>query len=479
MEVRRLMEPLEILKINGAIPHEVRSVASDSRKVVEGALFIAIKGEKADGHKFVRDAKEHGAILFVVQEETGIEPEIVVPDTRIALARIAHEFYERPSEVMKVIGITGTNGKTTTAHLLRAIIGRSLSITTTGYFVNGEELPAYNTTPDPITINSLMRKAIDIGTTNAIIEVSSHACVQRRVDMIDFDAGIFTTLSRDHLDYHRSFEDYREAKAMFFKRLKNDAFAVINHDDPAGEYMIEKTEAKVVTYGITGGNIRGEILSSSESGLEIRIDGLGHNFVVRSSMIGSHNSLNILGAVATSLLMGIEEERIIEGILNFKGVKGRMHPVNCGQPFRVYVDYAHTPDAMAKAISSTREITEGRIIVVFGAGGDRDKGKRPLMGRVASKLADIVIITSDNPRNEPPEDIIEEITLGIESGDYNVIVDRGEAIEHAINIAEKGDTVLILGKGHEEYQEIEGKRIYFSDLSRAKEVLKNHGFECE
>ncbi len=476
MKTEIVIKDLNYLEISGVLPENINGIKTNSKDVNKGDCFVAIKGENFDGHKFIEEAYNNGAVLFIVENEIERRPFIRVSDTRLSLARLAVNFYGNPSNNMKLFGITGTNGKTTTAFLLKNIYRDSTLITTIGYFIKDRFMKALNTTPDPLILNRLLYESLNSGIKTAIMEVSSHSVVQKRIDFLKFDYGIFTNITRDHLDYHKTLEEYREAKTTFFSKLPENSIAVLNYDDPATEYIISKTKCKTITYGLNGGNIVGEIIKADENGINMIIRGLDLEVEINSKLIGRHNVSNILAAFTTAILNSKKVEEVKKGIEEFEGVKGRTEKISLGQPFKIFVDYAHTPDAMANVISSVKEFTNGNVIVVFGAGGNRDKGKRRLMGKVASHLADYIVITSDNPRDENPMDIINMIKEGINNKEFKVIEERKEAIRYSIKISKPDDTILVLGKGHEDYQEIKGKRIYFSDQETIIEILKEEGY---
>ena len=472
MHPDKLLDGVEIIKRQGEVDF-ILGVTDNSREVEPDYLFVALKGEKEDGHNYLDEARANGAKFLVLEEEVSTPlPYILVPNTRRALAKIASNYYENPSASMTVIGVTGTNGKTTTAFLLSSIYQDSISFNTIRYKGPDREMKAINTTPSSLIIQRELRNALNKGIKTAIIEVSSHSVVQDRVSAIDFDYGVFTNLSRDHLDYHKTFEDYREAKSRFFEGLGEEKMALINVDDPNACYFIKNTLSRIVTYGMGKGNIRGKVLENSIDNLVVRIEGMEREIKVRSPLIGVHNAYNILAASSVAILDGIDDFRIIDGIESAEPPFGRMEKVLTPKPIWVIIDYAHTPEALNNAISSLRQLAKKRVITLFGAGGDRDKGKRAMMGMVASRLSDVVILTSDNPRSENPEAIIDDIMEGVDGKEIYRIPNRKEAIFKSLDIAEKSDVVLIAGKGHEEYQEIQGERTPFSDRECVEEYFK-------
>lgn len=472
MHLEELLKEVDIVKSEGKV-NGITGVTDDSRKVAPGYLFVALRGGKADGHKFIGEAVKNGAVALLVEEEVSTNiPYFVVPNTRKTFSRIVSNYYGNPSEHMKIIGITGTNGKTTTSYLLSSIYSDSICFSTIKYFTQDKEIKATNTTPSPLILQKELYNALNKGIKIAILEVSSHGIVQNRISYIDFDYGVFTNISRDHLDYHKTFKEYMDAKSRFFESLGEEKMALINIDDLNAPYFIKNTNSRVVTYGLKKGNIQGTIIKNTIEGLILSIEGMGRKLELRSSLIGSHNAYNILAAASVAIGDNVSDSRIIEGIEKAPSPPGRMEKIDIPEPISVIVDYAHSPEALNSVISSLKDFGHQRVITVFGAGGDRDRGKRAIMGMVASKLSDIVILTSDNPRSEDPQAIIEDILNGVDGGNLYCIPDRKEAVFKALDIAKEGDIVLIAGKGHEEYQEIGGNRIPFSDRECVKEYFR-------
>jgi UDP-N-acetylmuramoyl-L-alanyl-D-glutamate--2,6-diaminopimelate ligase len=472
MHLEELLKEVDIIKSEGKV-NGITGVTDDSRKVAPGYLFVALRGGKADGHKFIGEAVKNGAVALLVEEEVSTNiPYFVVPNTRKTFSRIVSNYYGNPSEHMKIIGITGTNGKTTTSYLLSSIYSDSICFSTIKYFTQDKEIKATNTTPSPLILQKELYNALNKGIKIAILEVSSHGIVQNRISYIDFDYGVFTNISRDHLDYHKTFKEYMDAKSRFFESLGEEKMALINIDDLNAPYFIKNTNSRVVTYGLKKGNIQGTIIKNTIEGLILSIEGMGRKLELRSSLIGSHNAYNILAAASVAIGDNVSDSRIIEGIEKAPSPPGRMEKIDIPKPISVIVDYAHSPEALNSVISSLKDFGHQRVITVFGAGGDRDRGKRAIMGMVASKLSDIVILTSDNPRSEDPQAIIEDILNGVDGGNLYCIPDRKEAVFKALDIAKEGDIVLIAGKGHEEYQEIGGNRIPFSDRECVKEYFR-------
>lgn len=491
---------------------EVSGIAYDSRKVSKGNIFVAIKGENFDGHDFIKDAIIKGAgvivhekITSMKQSETAKEAAPVfirVEDSREALACISNNFYERPSWDISVIGVTGTNGKTTTTYLIKSILEawkRDVGlIGTLGYLVSGNEYAALHTTPESPEFQGLLRDMASSGCNYVVTEVSSHALSQKRVDYTLFDIAVFTNLTRDHLDYHKTMEDYFDAKKrLFTDLLSEEATAVINLDDEWGRKLASELNKRpandadaVITYGIDKeADVVAVDIENSFSGVSFALQHKNKSFRIDSPLIGSTNVYNILAAVSVAIALDIPDETIMEGIRDIKPVKGRLEKVDYGQDFLCIIDYAHTPDALERLLVTARELmakvtssrqkglpasedATPRIITVFGCGGNRDKGKRPIMGGIATRLSDYAIITSDNPRRENPMEIIRDIEAGAAGDNYEVIPDRREAINAAVARARAGDIVIIAGKGHESYQEIGDARLGFSDKEVGRDAIK-------
>jgi UDP-N-acetylmuramoyl-L-alanyl-D-glutamate--2,6-diaminopimelate ligase len=440
---------------------KLADLSNDSRRVTPGALFVAHAGARADGHDFVPEAIRSGAEAILAERHCALfpnVPQLVVSDIRTASAVAAATFFGHPSGVLRVVGITGTNGKTTTSLLVSSILRAVGTLGTISYKIGAREIPAPVTTPDAIELQRFFYAMLQSGADWAVMEVSSHSLVQRRVACTRFEIGAFTNLTRDHLDYHKTMEEYRAAKGLLFASLPATGHAVINADDPAGLYMASVSKAKVVRWGFAGASplpldVAIEKWSTSMLGTTVSLRTPAGRIEVQSKLVGKHNVGNIACAVACGLAAAAAPEIIKRGVEEVQVVRGRLEPVDCGQGFSVFVDYAHTDDALANVLEALREMTTGRLIVVFGCGGDRDRGKRPLMGAVAEKFCDLVIVTSDNPRSEQPAAIVAEICTGIKRKDCSrVQVDRAEAIRDALRCARSGDTVLIAGKGHEQYQ---------------------------
>lgn len=479
MKLSKAIDILKPVSVKDFSEKEIAHLAFDSRKVRMDTLFFALSGKDHDGHDFIQDAVSRGACGCVVEKITGrvAVPLVQVTDCHEALALIAAHYYEFPSKALKVIGITGTNGKTTTAFLIRHVLnssGRSSGlIGTLGCFIGERKKSLPNTTPESYVLQHLMREMVDEGCETCVMEVSSHGIKLGRIRHIDFNYGILTNISRDHLDFHPSFEDYVATKLRFFADLSRDAIAIINQDANESIRFIESTPAKCEIYGMNGApDFRGKILKINERGIELLVSFCDGETRLFSTLRGRYHAYNIVAAFACLHSLGLSTGEITEGIASFPGVPGRAERIDTGLGFTCVVDYAHTPDALFHLFSAERELTRGRLICVFGAGGDRDVGKRPEMGKVAKELCDIVVLTSDNPRSEEAEAIIEDIRKGMNGNAIEIETDRSKAIERSLTLAREGDTVIIAGKGHEDYQEIRGRRIEFSDTAYVESYLK-------
>ncbi|MBN1917155.1 MAG: UDP-N-acetylmuramoyl-L-alanyl-D-glutamate--2,6-diaminopimelate ligase [Verrucomicrobia bacterium] len=486
MKLSELLTVLETHRTSGDVHTEIAGLTQNSRQVLRDHLFVAVRGEKTDGHLYIDDAVSAGAVAVVCEEAdfpVHGAAKIVVPDSRVALARLADAFYGHPSARLRVVGVTGTNGKTTITYLVRNALARagidSGLMGTIEYRVDGRTIPADRTTPDPVLIHSLLAEMVARGCGAAVMEVSSHALDQRRVDAVHFNVGVFTNLTQDHLDYHRDLDEYLDAKARLFEMLGDypddpwPKHAVVNVADPRAGRIIEASRAPVITYGLSE--------AADVRAVDIRLGADGSLFTavmprgkvpVRLSLIGRHNISNALAALAVGEALGLDVNAVVSGIADTTHVPGRLEFIENDRGFTVVVDYAHTDDALRNVLASLREITLGRLITVFGCGGDRDPGKRPKMGAAVRELADFSIITSDNPRSEDPGAIIEQILTAYTDADrYLVETDRRAAIETAIAMARAGDTVLIAGKGHETYQQFRNQTIVFDDRAVARAAL--------
>jgi len=462
----------------------VRGLAYDSRRVEPGFLFVAVPGTRVDGREFVAEAVDRGAVAIVSQASPAALIEQValvqVTDARSALARLANEFYGRPSEKLKLIGVTGTNGKTTTAYMLESIFRRAGLKTgligTIEYRVNGMRLKAERTTPESLDLQSLLAEMVDGGVEVAVMEVSSHALELKRIDGCLFTARVFINLSRDHLDFHGDLEVYFQAKARLFSdKSFGDGLRLVNIDDDYGRRLASLSD-EIVTFGSAPADYRPSEIDLTAAGTSFTLSGPMGDLRLSSRLLGAFNLTNLTAAAAAALELGVDGADVAAGLLGMDHVPGRFEAVAGGQDFQVLIDYAHTPDGLEKVLATARKLAgDHRLITVFGCGGDRDKGKRPLMGAIAARLSDVAIVTSDNPRSEAPSAIIDDILRGVpgeSSAEVNVVVDRAEAIRTAVAGASTGDIVVIAGKGHEDYQILNDRVIEFDDRSVAEEALK-------
>lgn len=477
------------MKLNNLLDHlnytaadlpdaDIINVTSDSRKVAPGTLFICIEGEKADGHDFAGNAARSGCAAIVALRQTGAPvPHIIVKDTRYAYSLICANFFGNPAKRLRLIGVTGTNGKTTTAiaikHILEECGYKSGLIGTMQNMAGDEVFPAHYTTPEPFELQQLFRKMVDAGCSHAVMEVSSHALAQERVAGCHFIAGVFTNLTQDHLDFHKTMENYLAAKQKLFAMSD---IGVINLDDRYAQEVIEEALCETVTYSAknmsadyTAGNIK-----YRNDGVDYEIVGRGVIGRVSVAVPGIFSVYNTLAAAACALSIGIPFPSVLKAMKTFRGVKGRVEVVPTGRDFSIIIDYAVTPDAVEKILKTVKSFAKGRIVALFGCGGDRDKTKRPKMGRLAAENADFLVITSDNPRSEEPEAIINDIVAGLEGvkTPYVTIVNRPEAIEYAMTHAQKDDTILLMGKGHEDYQILKTGTIHLDEREVIAEVLK-------
>jgi UDP-N-acetylmuramoyl-L-alanyl-D-glutamate--2,6-diaminopimelate ligase len=476
VQLDALIGALAPSEVAGGRQVEIADLAYDTRAVSAGALFFCVPGERVDGHDLAWEAIERGAVAVVVERILDVDvAQLLVPSTRESMAVAADVFFGEPTKELELAGVTGTNGKTTTAFLLRAILeaaGRKPGLVgTVEWQVGGERRPAPFTTPEAIDLQRLFREMLDAGNRSAVVEASSHGAALRRLDRVRLDALVFTNLSQDHLDLHGSMEEYFDAKRRLFTGPAPPP-AAVNVGDDWGRRLAADLEdlhrAPLVTFALDGvAEVRPENLEIRAGGSRFRAAGVD----VETRLRGRFNVENVLGAVAAGLLLDLDEAAIAEGIASVSGVPGRFEPIEEGQPFSVLVDYAHTPDSLANVLSAARDLVSGRVIVVFGAGGDRDRGKRPLMGKVAADLADVTIVTSDNPRSEEPLAIIQDVLQGT-GLEVEIDPDRRSAIARAVSIADEGDVVVIAGKGHEQGQDVGGVVTPFDDGEVAREALR-------
>ncbi len=478
MQLKEILRNIDTLDIAGTLEREICDITADSRQCREGSLFIAVRGTAVDGHGFIGRAVEAGACAVIYQDEPadgavfGNATRIRVADSRRALALAADTWYGHPSGKLNLVGITGTNGKTTTVTLLFNLF-RSLGwscglLSTIANYIDDERFPATHTTPDPMALNALLAKMADHGCNYCFMEVSSHAIDQERIAGLEFKVGIFSNLTHDHLDYHKTFIAYRDCKKRFFDDLPKDAFALTNIDDRNGEVMVQNTRAQIRTYACKRmADFRCKIVEESLEGMLVNLDGTQ----VWTRFIGAHNAYNLLAVYSTALLLGAKREEVLVKMSALGPVAGRLDFVRGGNDLTGVVDYSHTPDALENALKTLRDTCRDRALVcVFGCGGDRDRTKRPEMGVIAAKYADKVVVTSDNPRHEDPEEIIREIKAGMDiqaRAKSLFITDRREAIRTALMTAPQGAVILVAGKGHEDYQIIGDTKIHFDD----KEVI--------
>ena len=481
MELERLIAALAPEAVLGQEPVQVRELAYDARAVTPGAAFFCVPGERADGHDFAAQAVENGAVALVVQHPVELPqhqegvPQLVVDDARAAMAVAADAFFGEPTTELEVAGVTGTNGKTTTAFLLHSILdaaGRRPGLLgTVECRVGGAARPVVRTTPEAIDLQRLFREMLDSGDRSVSLEASSHAATLRRLDRVRLDVLVFTNLTQDHLDFHGTMEEYFAAKRRLFTGAAPPPAAVNVGDDwgrRLADELAETRRAPLVTFGFAeDADIRPDELVLDARGARFRAGGVE----VRTSLRGRFNVENVLGAVAAAQLLDVDDEEIAAGVAALPGVPGRFEAVDDGQPVTVLVDYAHTPDSLDNVLRAAREVAAGRVLVVFGAGGDRDRAKRPLMGKVAAELADLVVVTSDNPRSEEPLAIIQDVLQGTGT-DVEIDPDRRSAIHRTLALAGEGDVVVIAGKGHEQGQEIGSEKLPFDDRVVAREALR-------
>ena len=481
MNLKEVLKNIKPLQLIGSDDIEITGVNIDSRKIEDGHLFVAIKGTQVDGHKFIPKAIELGAKAILCEDIPDEKVEgvtyIQVESTDDAVGKAATMFYGDPSKKLKLVGVTGTNGKTTIATLLYNMFrkfGYKVGLlSTVCNYIDDEPVPADHTTPDPIELNELLSRMVAAGCEYAFMECSSHAIHQKRIGGLKFAGGLFTNLTRDHLDYHKTFENYRDAKKAFFDGLSKDAFAITNADDKNGMVMVQNTKATVKTYSTRQmADFRAKLLECHFEGMYLEID----NREVGVQFIGKFNVSNLLAVYGAAVMLGKKPEDILVALSTLKSVNGRLEPIHSPEGYTAVVDYAHTPDALENVLNAIHEVLNGsgHVITVCGAGGNRDKGKRPLMAQEAVKQSDKVIITSDNPRFEEPQDIINDMEAGLNAQQMKkvlTIVDRKEAIRTACMLAQKGDVILVAGKGHENYQEIKGVKHHFDDHEVLKEIF--------
>ena len=481
MKLIELLKNVEVLNTFDDTGVEITGVNIDSRRIERGHLFVAIPGTQTDGHKYIPKAIELGAAAILCEQMPEEQADgvtyVVVASTESVVGLVATHFFGDPSRKLKLVGVTGTNGKTTIATLLynmfRKFGHKCGLLSTVCNYIEGEAIPADHTTPDPIELNRLLAQMVAAGCDYAFMECSSHAIAQKRIGGLKFAGGLFTNLTRDHLDYHKTVENYRDAKKAFFDGLDKDAFAITNADDKNGLYMVQNTKAQVKTYSIRSmADFKAKIIECHFEGMYLDINGKE----VGVQFIGKFNVSNLLAVYGAAVMLGKKAEDILVILSTLKSVSGRLEPIHSPEGYTAIVDYAHTPDALENVLNTINEVLngKGKVITVCGAGGNRDKGKRPIMAQTAVKLSDRVIITSDNPRFEEPQDIINDMLAGLDNKQMKKVVsiiDRKEAIRTASMMAEKGDVILIAGKGHEDYQEIKGVKHHFDDREIVREIF--------
>jgi len=491
MQLKTLAGAIPVRQVIGPLDRAVESIAYDSRRVQRNGLFVALRGDKNDGHEFIGQAIENGASVIVAEREEK-NPRatcLLVENTRTALADLAATFYGLPARRLKLAAVTGTNGKTTTTFLIKHICEkaglRCGLIGTVRYEIGERVLPAARTTPESLDLQELLAQIANAGCRAAAMEVSSHALAQERIRGLEWDVAVFTNLTQDHLDYHSTMENYFESKAKLFTQLaqqqkKRKPVAVVNMDDRYGERLLDKIDKKisVITFGM---GVRADFRASNDrmefGGTSYQLDARGKSYLVRLPLIGRFNVANSMAALAAANALGLNLREAVLSLGKSPQVPGRLEMVPAKRQFQVFVDYAHTPDALLNVLKTLRELEPGRLIAVFGCGGDRDRQKRPLMGQVVDLNADHAIITSDNPRKENPDAIIAQIEKGFRSDRYEKIVDRAAAIGRAVELAQPRDIVLIAGKGHENYQEFADHTVPFDDIQVARRALEDHPVE--
>nr|WP_321374935.1 UDP-N-acetylmuramoyl-L-alanyl-D-glutamate--2,6-diaminopimelate ligase [uncultured Bacteroides sp.] len=483
MKLDQVIKNIQVTNIIGHSDIDLKGINSDSRKVESGHLFVAVKGTQTDGHSYISTAIEKGAIAVLCEELPTVLSEnvtyIQVKDTEDAVGKAATAFYGDPTSKLELVGVTGTNGKTTIATLLYDIFRhfgyKAGLLSTVCNYIDDEAVPATHTTPDPISLNELLGRMAEAGCKYVFMEVSSHSIDQKRISGLRYAGGIFTNLTRDHLDYHKTVENYLKAKKKFFDDLPKDAFALTNVDDKNGMVMLQNTKAKTYTYSLRSlCDFKGRILENHFEGMLLSFN----EKELAVQFIGKFNASNLLAVFGAACLLGKKEEDVLLALSTLRPVAGRFDSLRSPQGYTAIVDYAHTPDALVNVLSAIHEILEGKgkVITVVGAGGNRDKGKRPIMAQESVKGSDKVIITSDNPRNEEPQDIINDMLAGLNTEELKnviTIVDRKEAIRTACMLAQPGDVILVAGKGHENYQEIKGVKHHFDDKEVLREVFGN------
>lgn len=479
MKLQDLLKNIDVTKIEGEKNPDVAGIFTDSRKAIAGSVFIALKGVQVDGHQYINNALDLGAKVIIHEEKVDTSKEgityVKVKDGADAAGKIAAHWYGDPSSKLKVVGVTGTNGKTTTATLLyemfRKLGYKAGLLSTVANYINGTVFHATHTTPDPISLNEMLKKMVDADCEYAFMEVSSHAIHQKRISGLKFEGGIFTNITQDHLDYHKTMAEYLKAKKMFFDNLPETAFALTNIDDKNGLVMLQNTKAKKHTYSVQSlADFKAKIIEKHFDGTAIEINGKE----IQVQFVGVFNVYNLLAVYGAAVLLGQDSDQALLVLSTLKPVSGRFETIRSPEQYTAIVDYAHTPDALTNVLEAIHEVLDGngRVITVVGCGGNRDKTKRPIMAREAVRLSDQVILTSDNPRYEEPQAIINDMADGLNSQQMKktlLIVEREQAIKTACTLAKTGDVILIAGKGHEDYQDVKGVKHHFDD----REIVRN------
>lgn len=489
--LKDIISTLDVQQVQGDQNVSIQDITADSRAVKLNSLFIALDGATVDGHNYIDKAVAAGAVAVIVSKPVTVPDDvcvITVSDTRQAMMVCVPYFFDYPANRMRMVGVTGTNGKTTTTHMIRHILkaqGHKVGVIGTVHIMIGDtSYPIHNTTPDVVDLQHILHQMVQENVEYCVMEVSSHALALGRVSGVEFDTAVFTNLTQDHLDFHKTFENYLAAKCKLFEQVsasdqvKDNKGAVINIDDSYGHRVMEKTTAPTITYSILGkGTLNASDVHMSTKNSQYTVNYKGESYPVSMNTTGLFNVYNTLAAIGACLQEGISMEAIDTALKTFSSVPGRFELIEEGQDFAVVVDYAHTPDGLQNILETAKAIKENRIIIVFGCGGDRDATKRPIMGRIAAEYGDKIYVTSDNPRTEDPVQIVKDVEVGVKEAlrdgtSYEVIVDRREAINHAIHDAKAGDIVIIAGKGHENYQILKNETIHFDDREEARKALK-------
>lgn len=484
MKLHTLLQKLQPYLTYNEEDIEITSIENDNRNVEEGSLFVCIKGYTVDGHDFASSAVEKGAVAVIAERQLNLPvPVFVVKNTRRAMALLADAFYGQPSQQLHLIGVTGTNGKTTISHIIDKILadaGKTTGLIGTMYTkIGNQTFEVKNTTPESLTLQRTFKKMKDSGVTSAVMEVSSHSLDEGRVHGCDYDIAVFTNLTQDHLDYHQTMDEYRRAKGLLFAQLGNafhydrPKYAILNADDAASYDYEKSTSAYVLSYGIDhDADFRATHIQMTSAGTSFDLITPVGSYSIQMQLIGKFSVYNVLASIAAAFASNIPMESIIHSVEEVKGVSGRFETVDAGQDFSVIVDYSHTPDSLENALKTVKQIAGQRIFTVVGCGGDRDRSKRPIMAKIACEYSTDAIFTSDNPRTEDPDEILKDMEAGVKGQSYKVITDRKEAIEYAVKQAGKGDCILIAGKGHETYQQIGHEIIDFDDRLIAKAAIE-------